>query len=186
MSLRQFAQELQSIQTSQDQTIAWMRDRIDQMAEVGAPRDVITSPPLGQAGVVPSKRKADYSTNDQHEWSRRGPAEHQQHPGQQNYPAQGSGSMSSSTLVPPPQQQQQPSGQGSGGRYEASSFHPSFHPVHHPSQPQHPAVASQQPSQAPPPPVQQQQQQQRQHPSPPMNANAPHYQKGAVNSVLHD
>ncbi|ORZ14392.1 hypothetical protein BCR41DRAFT_86492 [Lobosporangium transversale] len=38
MSLRHFAQELQNIQVSQEQTIAWMRDRIEQLTEVGTPR----------------------------------------------------------------------------------------------------------------------------------------------------
>ncbi|KAF8924333.1 hypothetical protein BGZ58_001903 [Dissophora ornata] len=38
MSLRQFAKELQGAQAAQDQTIAWMRDRIDQLSEANTPR----------------------------------------------------------------------------------------------------------------------------------------------------
>jgi hypothetical protein len=38
MSLRQFAQELQNVQISQEHTIAWMRDRIEQLSEVSTPR----------------------------------------------------------------------------------------------------------------------------------------------------
>lgn len=33
MAMRQFAQELQNIQQSQDHTISWMRDRIEQLTD---------------------------------------------------------------------------------------------------------------------------------------------------------
>ncbi|KAF9130681.1 hypothetical protein BGW39_002783 [Mortierella sp. 14UC] len=183
MSLRQFAQELQNVQISQEHTIAWMRDRIEQLSEVSTPRvDSITSPPLMHGGIVPSKRKADYSPGDAREWSRRGP-EHQ--PQRQGPPGSGP--------VPPPSN-------GPGSRYEQSGFHPSQpqqpqqqqpqsspHPPHHaapPSHPQHPhPQQQQQQSLVPPPPQsqhqrlqqQQQQHQQQRHSSPSMNDHIPQY-----------
>jgi hypothetical protein len=36
MSLRQYTHKLQQIQVSQDRTIGWMRERIDQMSDVAA------------------------------------------------------------------------------------------------------------------------------------------------------
>ncbi|KAF9404958.1 hypothetical protein BGZ94_003836, partial [Podila epigama] len=71
MAMRQFAEELQHIQQSQDNAIGWMRDRIDQLTEASGPRDLITSPPMAHTGVVPSKRKVEYSPDDSREWSRR-------------------------------------------------------------------------------------------------------------------
>ncbi|KAF8953303.1 hypothetical protein BGZ46_003239, partial [Entomortierella lignicola] len=178
MSLRQYVQELHNIQGSQDHTIAWMRDRIDQLTEAGTPRDVITSPPLSQAGVVPSKRKAEYSPGEHRDWSRRAPLEHQQ----QGYSRQGvspSGPPPSSPSQPPPAlpgQGPNIGSQGPIGRYEPSGFHQSFHPGHHSSQasPHTPA-----PSQHQQPP------QQRQHPSPSMNANN-HYQKSSIANLHHE
>ncbi|KAF9992855.1 hypothetical protein BGZ79_002559 [Entomortierella chlamydospora] len=179
MSLRQYVQELQNIQASQDHTIAWMRDRIDQLTEASTPRDVITSPSLGQAGVVPSKRKAEYSPGDHRDWPRRGQLEHHQ-----AYSRQGVGSSgppSSSPLQPPPAipgQGPNLGAQGPVGRYEPSGFHSSFHPGHHSSQASPHAPAPPQQHQQPP--------QQRQHPSPSMNANTPHYQKSSIANIHHD
>ncbi|KAF9113485.1 hypothetical protein BGX27_001497 [Mortierella sp. AM989] len=173
MSLRQYVQDLQNFQASQDHTIAWMRDRMEQLTEAGTPRDVITSPPLSQAGVVPSKRKAEYSPGDNRDWSRRGPLEHHQ-----AYSRQGlsSGPPSSSPLPPPPALPGQGPGlgsQGPSGRYDSSGFHPSFHNSSQVS-PHTPASSQQQPPQ------------QRQHPSPPMNPNNSHYQKPSITNIHHD
>ncbi|KAG0055638.1 hypothetical protein BGZ83_007938 [Gryganskiella cystojenkinii] len=134
MSLRQFAQELQQIQHHQEQTIAWMRDRIQQMTDM-SPRDTMTSPPQ-QTGVVPAKRKVEYGAEDGREWGgrraiesagdRSGPVTPGSGPG---YPVGGPGG--------PP---------NSGARYEG--FHPSFSPHSGPA----------------PPPNQQQQQHPHHHP----------------------
>lgn len=184
MSLRQFAQELQQIQHHQDQTIAWMRDRIQQMAEM-SPRgkhglhfpphffffcyeshflrrsnvsfefgnlDTMTSPPQ-QAGVVPAKRKVEYSAEDGREWGGRRPIEHQPAPGERSGPGT-PGSVGYSANAPP-----------------QSGFHPSFNPIHHQQQQQqhghHPSHHQHHPQHAHPHAHQQQSRQQ--HPSPLMN-----------------
>ncbi|KAF9934182.1 hypothetical protein FBU30_003206 [Linnemannia zychae] len=136
MSLRQFAQDLQNVQISQEQTIAWMRERIEQLSEAGTPRgDSITSPSMMHGGIVPSKRKADYSPGDTREWGRRGP-EHQPQGGYSSLGPPGPGSVPHPSTTGPV---------GNNGRYETSGFHPSQqsppqqqpqaspHPPHHDS-----------------------------------------------------
>ncbi|KAG0302783.1 hypothetical protein BGZ98_007219, partial [Dissophora globulifera] len=187
MSLRRFAQELQNIQASQDQTIAWMRDRIDYLTEASTPRDVIMSPPLGQAGVVPSKRKAEPGSGDLRDWSRRGPPlSDQQHA--QGYPRQGgvggAPASGSSPSLPPSGGALSSSGGGSGApgdrtgsRYEAPGYHSSFNPVHHSSQ-----VLASGPGPRLSPPSHH-----GQHRSPPINASGnAHYQKAPITGMLHD
>ncbi|KAF8945341.1 hypothetical protein BGZ47_002837 [Haplosporangium gracile] len=188
LSLRQFAQELQNVQISQEHTIAWMRDRIEQLSEVSTPRDSITSPSIMHGGIVPSKRKAEYSPGDAREWGRRGPEHQPQGSGYQRQGPPGSGP------VPPP------SSSGPAGFHPApfnpsqppqqSSPHPPHHasPVSHPQHPQHPhpqqlpqqqSLALPQPSQLQHQRLQQQQQQQQQHQqrhsSPSMNDHIPQY-----------
>ncbi|KAG0248903.1 hypothetical protein BG011_009798 [Mortierella polycephala] len=134
MSLRQFAQELQNIQMSQDQTIAWMRDRIDQLSDAGAQREMIASSPLPQAGVVPSKRKAEYSPGEQRDLYRHaGPNSGLPPSGPPPHPS-------------PPVHGSGPQGPTAPGRYESSGFHPSFKPIHHPSQTAPPPPQYQHPS----------------------------------------
>ncbi|KAF9432376.1 hypothetical protein BGZ76_010892 [Entomortierella beljakovae] len=136
MTLRSYVQELQNIQSSQDQTISWMRDRMEQLTDPNSSRDVIMSPSLSYSGGVPSKRKAESNPGDQRDWSRRVPTEHHS----QSYPREG---MPPSGMPPSSPSQQPPglpgqgpsnSAQGPGGRYEPSGFHPSFHPGHHSAQ----------------------------------------------------
>ncbi|KAG0290891.1 hypothetical protein BGZ96_005649 [Linnemannia gamsii] len=69
MSLKQYTQKLQQIQASQDRTIGWMRERIDQMSDVAAAhgrRDSITSPltPQSTASFSGNKRRAEPSPED--------------------------------------------------------------------------------------------------------------------------
>ncbi|KAG0246864.1 hypothetical protein BGX31_006928 [Mortierella sp. GBA43] len=177
MSLRQFVQELQNIQSSQDKAMSWMRDRIDQLTDAGTPRDVMTSPPIGQIGVVPSKRKAEYSPSETREWSRRPPPEHSSVYSRHGPVSSGAPSSSSSLAQGSSQGAQSPR-----GRYEPPpNFQ--FNPPHQPA----PRTPPSQHQQLPP---QQQQtpqgsQGQRQHPSPPMGSSHPHYQKASI-PMLHD
>ncbi|KAF9580102.1 hypothetical protein BGW38_003384, partial [Lunasporangiospora selenospora] len=66
-TLRQYTQKLQQAQAVQDHTIAWMRDRIEQI-EGSYPRDGMTSPltPQSQSGsstgIQSAKRKAEYGS----------------------------------------------------------------------------------------------------------------------------
>ncbi|KAF9363792.1 hypothetical protein BGX34_003297 [Mortierella sp. NVP85] len=185
MSLRGFVQELQNIQHTQDQTMIWMRERIEQLTEASTPRDVMTSPPL--AGAVPSKRKAEYSPGDSREWRR----PHPDHPSSM-YSRHGPAPPGPASIAQASSQGPSPGGHSPRVRYEPPNFHSSFNPVHHPPPPapRTPPMQQQQLSQQ----QQQQQQQapqaqsgsQRQHPSPPMGSSHPHYQKASVTSMLHD
>ncbi|KAF9924856.1 hypothetical protein FBU30_005259 [Linnemannia zychae] len=68
MSLRQHTQKLQHMQVSQDRTIGWMRERIEQMtdAAIHGRRDSITSPltPQSTTSFSGSKRRAEPSLED--------------------------------------------------------------------------------------------------------------------------
>ncbi|KAF8936304.1 hypothetical protein BGZ47_009567 [Haplosporangium gracile] len=68
MSLKQYTQKLQQIQVSQDRTIGWMRERIDQMSDATAHgrRDSIASPltPQSTASFSGNKRRAEPSPED--------------------------------------------------------------------------------------------------------------------------
>ncbi|KAG0069779.1 hypothetical protein BGZ89_002162 [Linnemannia elongata] len=68
MSLRQYTQKLQQNQVSQDRTIGWMRERIDQMSDAAAHgrRDSIASPltPQSTASFSGNKRRAEPSPED--------------------------------------------------------------------------------------------------------------------------
>ncbi|KAF8941506.1 hypothetical protein BGZ58_007873 [Dissophora ornata] len=66
MSLRQYTEKLEQLQTSQDRIIQWMRERIEQMTEVAhARREPAASPLTPQSGVVISaKRKAESISED--------------------------------------------------------------------------------------------------------------------------
>ncbi|KAK3834055.1 MAG: hypothetical protein J3R72DRAFT_228272 [Linnemannia gamsii] len=72
-ALRQHTQKLQQIQVSQDRTIGWMRERLEQMTDVAAAasaghgrRDSIASPltPQSTASFSGSKRRAEPSLED--------------------------------------------------------------------------------------------------------------------------
>ncbi|KAF9905390.1 hypothetical protein EC991_001685 [Linnemannia zychae] len=73
MSLKQHTQKLQQIQVSQDRTIGWMRERLEQMTDVAAAsaaghgrRDSIASPltPQSTASFSGNKRRAEPSPED--------------------------------------------------------------------------------------------------------------------------
>ncbi|KAF9985441.1 hypothetical protein BGZ65_010828 [Modicella reniformis] len=66
MALRQYAQKLEQVQATQDHTLQWMRDRLDQISEANiARRDSVASPLTPQSGVISTtKRKADMVSDD--------------------------------------------------------------------------------------------------------------------------
>ncbi|KAG0089256.1 hypothetical protein BGZ92_005042 [Podila epicladia] len=64
-SMKQFTQRLENIQASQDRTLSWMRDRLEQLTEGSQFRDSLSSPPTPQSlGPISTKRKADYPPED--------------------------------------------------------------------------------------------------------------------------
>ncbi|KAI8361492.1 hypothetical protein B0O80DRAFT_160747 [Mortierella sp. GBAus27b] len=72
MALRQYAQKLEQVQASQDRSLQWMREKIDQLTDAAQMRrDSVASPLTPQSGVISTtKRKADPIPDDPRSRSR--------------------------------------------------------------------------------------------------------------------
>ncbi|KAF9141674.1 hypothetical protein BGX30_004325 [Mortierella sp. GBA39] len=136
MSLRQYTHKLQQNQASQDRTIGWMRERIDQMSDAAAlgRRDSIASPltPQSTASFSGNKRRAEPSPEDARTRAR---FEQQGPPPLSGPPTTAGGPPSS---IHSPDMHAFEHGRGGHGRHESISG------PHHPQQQQQHAISSSQ------------------------------------------